>query len=162
MSAGRKGNNVDIPFRGGGMKKAANEIPAYTYGSTVVSPSAVSLEALEKLKVAVGFSAEDEHFLRMAGDVLADQTKRIVEHWRRGAISSHIRGRCDVRHASAFNLRAPFQYSSCDPMLFFSHEPNCRLAHRGRIQMWIDPLIVEPIVDRCGLAFEQENSCGTP
>lgn len=70
------------------MNKVAEEIPAYTYGTAAVSPSAVSLEELEKLKVAVGFTSEDERFLRMAGEVLADQTKRIVEHWRSGIIAN--------------------------------------------------------------------------
>jgi hypothetical protein len=70
------------------MKKVANEIPGYTYGTTAGTPPAFSLEELEKLKVSVGFTAEDERFLRMAGEVLADQTKRIVEHWRSGIIAS--------------------------------------------------------------------------
>jgi hypothetical protein len=69
------------------MKKVADEIPGYTYGTAAGTPSAVSLEALEKLKVAAGFTSEDERFLRMAGEVLADQTKRIVDHWRSGIIA---------------------------------------------------------------------------
>jgi hypothetical protein len=70
------------------MKKVADEIPGYTYGTAAVTPSVVSLEELERLKVTVGFTSEDERFLRMAGDVLAGQTKRIVEHWRSGIIAS--------------------------------------------------------------------------
>jgi Protoglobin len=70
------------------MKKVANEIPGYTYGTAARTPPEFSLEELEKLKVSVGFTAEDEHFLRMAGEVLADQTKRIVEHWRSEIIAS--------------------------------------------------------------------------
>ena len=62
------------------MKKVANEIPAYTYGTADVTLSAVPLEESEKLKVSVGFTSKDELFLRMAGEVLADQTKRMVEH----------------------------------------------------------------------------------
>ena len=70
------------------MKKVADEIPAYTYGTAAVAPSTVSANELEKLKVAVGFTSEDERFLRMAGVVLAHQTRRIVEHWRSGIIAN--------------------------------------------------------------------------
>src|ERR1700722_17682151 len=69
------------------MNKGADEIPSYTYGTAAVTPSAVSLEDLAKLKVAVGFTSEDERFLHLAGEVLADQTRRIVEHWRSGIIA---------------------------------------------------------------------------
>lgn len=70
------------------MKKVADEIPAYTYGTATVPPSPVSLDELERLKVSAGFTAEDEHFLRLAGEVLAGQTKQIVDHWRSGIIAS--------------------------------------------------------------------------
>ncbi|MGA7523629.1 MAG: protoglobin domain-containing protein [Acidobacteriaceae bacterium] len=69
------------------MKKVADEISGYSYGTAAVARSRVSLEDLEKLKVTVGFTSEDERFLRMAGEVLADQTRRIVEHWRSGIIA---------------------------------------------------------------------------
>lgn len=36
----------------------------------------------------MGFTLEDERFLRLAGEVLANQTKRVVEHWRSGIIAS--------------------------------------------------------------------------
>jgi hypothetical protein len=39
----------------------------------------VSLEELEGLKVTVGFTSQDERYLHMAGEILSDQTKRIVE-----------------------------------------------------------------------------------
>jgi hypothetical protein len=69
------------------VKKVADEIPGYTYGTATVAQSAVSLDELEQLKVAVGFTKEDELFLRMAAEVLADQTRQIVEHWRSGIIA---------------------------------------------------------------------------
>ena len=43
---------------------------------------------LESLKTSVGFTDQDEQFLHLAGEVLADQTKQIVEHWRIGIIAS--------------------------------------------------------------------------
>lgn len=69
------------------MKKVADEIPAYTYGTAAVPPSPVSLDELEKLKISAGFTVEDEHFLRLAGAGLAIQTKQIVDHWRSGIIA---------------------------------------------------------------------------
>jgi hypothetical protein len=70
------------------MKTVADQIPAYTYGTPAVAPSVVSLDELEKLKVSAGFTAEDEKYLHLAGDVLADQTKQIVDHWRSGIIAT--------------------------------------------------------------------------
>ena len=70
------------------MKKVADEIPAYTYGTPAVAASPVTLDDLEKLKASAGFTTVDEQFLRLAGEVLADQTKQIVEHWRSGIIAS--------------------------------------------------------------------------
>jgi hypothetical protein len=70
------------------MKKVADEIPAYTYGTMAVATSPVSLDELDRLKVTAGFTAEDEQFLRLAGQVLAGQTKQIVAHWRSGIIAS--------------------------------------------------------------------------
>ena len=69
------------------MKKVADQIPGYTYGAAVVGPSPVSLAELEQLKVTVGFTSEDKRYLRMAGEVLAGQTRQIVEHWRSGIIA---------------------------------------------------------------------------
>lgn len=69
------------------MKKVANHIPAYEYGAPTVATSAVSLDELENLKSSAGFTAEDERFLRLAGEVLTDQTRQIVAHWRSGIIA---------------------------------------------------------------------------
>lgn len=51
-----------------------------------VSP--VSLDELEQLKVSAGFTAADGQSLRLAGEVLSDQTRQIVSHWRSGIIAS--------------------------------------------------------------------------
>ena len=81
------------------MKKVADEIPAYTYGTTAVAASPVTLDDLEKLKVSAGFTAEDEQFLRLAGEVLADQAKQIVLHWRSGDHREHSQSRQTFAHA---------------------------------------------------------------
>jgi hypothetical protein len=119
------------------MKKIADEIPAYTYGTAAVIPSAVSLEELEKLKVSVGFTSEDELFLRMAGDVLADQTKRIVEHWRSGII------------ASIPNLARHSRTPEGDPIPQYLAQSNLRF------QQWILDTCLRPY-DQDWLNYQQE------
>jgi Protoglobin len=74
--------------RGSMIKKVAEEIPAYTYGTPAVAVSPVSLDELSGLKITAGFTAEDELFLRMAGEVLTGQTQQLVSHWRSGIIAS--------------------------------------------------------------------------
>ncbi len=70
------------------MKNASEEIRGYSYGSPEVPQSPVSLRELQELKVSVGFTDEDERYLRLVGEVLADQTEAIVHHWRSGIIAS--------------------------------------------------------------------------
>ena len=64
------------------------DIPGYAYGTDDVARSAVSLSELEELKTTVGFTYEVERYLRLAGEVLGDQTKQVVERWRSGIIAS--------------------------------------------------------------------------
>ena len=45
------------------------------------------MQELENLKVSVGFTVEDQRYLELAGEVLADQTRQIVHHWRSGIIA---------------------------------------------------------------------------
>jgi hypothetical protein len=70
------------------MNKIVQDIAGYTYGTTEVAKSRISLEDLEHLKVSAGFTNEDQTALRLAGEVLQDQTKQIVDHWRAGIIAS--------------------------------------------------------------------------
>ena len=69
------------------MKKISETIPGYAYGGDAVPKSSISLQELEQIKISVGFTEEDERYLRLAGEVLGDQTKQIVEHWRSGIIA---------------------------------------------------------------------------
>ena len=71
------------------MKRVAGDIPGYTYGTAEVPTSPVSLQDLAQLKISAGFTEDDEVALRHAGDVLADQTKAIVDQWR-GEIIARI------------------------------------------------------------------------
>ena len=70
------------------MIRVSENIPGYDYGKESVARSSVSLEDLNALKESARFTEEDGHFLRMAGEVLADQTEQIVSHWRSGIIAS--------------------------------------------------------------------------
>ena len=69
------------------MKKVAEHIHGYTYGTAEVPRSPVSMQELEDLKTSVGFTEEDQRYLRLAGEVLAVQAKRVVENWRSGIIA---------------------------------------------------------------------------
>lgn len=69
------------------MKQVAEHIPGYSYGGPDVAQSPVSVRDLEELKVSAGFTEDDERHLRLAGEVLADQVKKIVEYWRGGIIA---------------------------------------------------------------------------
>jgi hypothetical protein len=70
------------------MKQVAKDIAGYSYGHSDVVPSHFSLQELDGLKISAGFTEEDHRYLRLAGEVLADQTKQVVEHWRSEIIAS--------------------------------------------------------------------------
>ena len=70
------------------MKTIGEDIHGYTYGSSEVAMSPVSMRDLDNLKISVGFTEEDQRYLLLAGEVLADQTKQIVEYWRSGIIAN--------------------------------------------------------------------------
>jgi hypothetical protein len=63
-------------------------IPGYTYGTAAVPPSPVSLEEFELLKKSVLFTEEDQRYLRLAGEVLADQVEDVLDLWY-GFVGSH-------------------------------------------------------------------------
>ena len=69
-------------------KTVADNIHGYTYGDSSLEPSPVSLAELDSLKLSVGFTADDERFLRLAGEVLSERTEQIVDLWRRELIGS--------------------------------------------------------------------------
>lgn len=63
-------------------------IPGYTYAEAQVARSPLTTQDLDNLKKAVLFTAEDEKYLRLAGDVLADQIEDILDVWY-GFVASH-------------------------------------------------------------------------
>ena len=70
------------------MISAIDEVPGYSYGSKDIQPSSISMRELEELKVTVGWTSDDPNYLRLAGEVLAEQTRQIVDQWRNGIIAS--------------------------------------------------------------------------
>ncbi len=64
----------------------STNIPGYAYGQ--VGPSPLTLSDLDLLKKTLLFTDEDVRYLRMAGDVLADQVDDILDLWY-GYVGSH-------------------------------------------------------------------------
>lgn len=63
-------------------RMVADQIPGYDFGSPNVATSPIDERELEQLKQSSGFTPEDEHWLHVAGEVLADHTRELVEKWR--------------------------------------------------------------------------------
>jgi len=61
-------------------------IPGYTYGQVALSP--LIMQDLSALKQTVLFTDEDERYLRLAGEILQDQTDAILDVWY-GFVASH-------------------------------------------------------------------------
>ncbi|MCS7275759.1 MAG: protoglobin domain-containing protein [Dehalococcoidia bacterium] len=55
------------------------DIPGYDYGRA--GPSPLTLDDLRSLQAAVSFDDEDERYLRLAGEVLADQVEQVLDVW---------------------------------------------------------------------------------
>ncbi len=56
-------------------------IPGYTYGTTSVGSSPVTLADFELIKKTVLFGEEDVRYLRLSSEVLRDQTDAILDVW---------------------------------------------------------------------------------
>jgi Protoglobin len=56
-------------------------LAGYSYGTTAVASSPISLEDFALLKQSVGFGDADEEALRRAGAVLVDQIEAILDVW---------------------------------------------------------------------------------
>jgi hypothetical protein len=63
-------------------------IPGYTYGTASAARSPLTLHDLDLLKQAILFGPEDEKYLRLAGQVLADQIEDVLDVWY-GFVGSH-------------------------------------------------------------------------
>jgi hypothetical protein len=119
------------------MKKAAENIPGYSYGTAEIPTAPLSLQDLASLKVSAGFTDEDQRYLRLAGEVLSDQTKQIVDHWRSGII------------ASIPNLARHSRTPEGDPLPQYLANSNLRF------QQWILDTCFRPY-DQDWLNYQQE------
>lgn len=66
----------------------AVSIPGYTYGAPEVSASPVSADDVERLKTTLLWGDADDRYLRMAGEVLADQVDDVLDLWY-GYVAAH-------------------------------------------------------------------------
>jgi hypothetical protein len=66
----------------------ARSIPGYTFGAPEIARSPVTGEDVELLKATLLWSDDDDRYLRMAGEVLADQVDDVLELWY-GYVGSH-------------------------------------------------------------------------
>jgi hypothetical protein len=119
------------------MKKIAEHIPGYSYGATGVAASPVSMLDLENLKTSAGFTEEDQHYLRIAGEVLTNQTRQVVEHWR-----SHI-------IAGIPNLARHSRTPQGNPI------PEYLAASNLRFEQWILDTCLRPY-DQDWINYQQE------
>ena len=119
------------------MKQVADHIHGYTYGAAEVPASPVTLQQLQQLKISVGFTEEDQRALQLAGGVLGDQTRQVVEHWRSKIIAGipHL-----ARHSRSLEGDAL---------------PNYLAASNLRFQQWILDTCLRPY-DQSWLDYQQE------
>jgi hypothetical protein len=66
----------------------AHSIPGYSFGMSEVAASPVSAEDVDLLKATLLWDENDDRYLRMAGEVLADQVDDVLELWY-GYVGSH-------------------------------------------------------------------------
>jgi hypothetical protein len=70
------------------MNRLAMQIEGYDYGNPRVARSPVTLGELQDLKVTLCWNDENDRYLRMAGEVLQDQTTPLVDLWRKEIVGS--------------------------------------------------------------------------
>jgi IS1 family transposase len=66
----------------------AQSIPGYTFGAPDVARSPVTGEDVDLLKATLLWTDDDDRYLRMAGEVLADRVDDVLELWY-GYVGSH-------------------------------------------------------------------------
>ncbi|RMG82977.1 MAG: protogloblin ApPgb [Bacteroidetes bacterium] len=63
-------------------------IKGYDYGKATLEQSPVTMEDLTLLKKTLLWSEDDDHYLKMAGEVLKDQVEEVLDLWY-GYVGSH-------------------------------------------------------------------------
>lgn len=103
--------------------------------------SSITLQDLEELKQSACFTEYDEQWLRRAGEILADQTKAMVDQWR-GVISAHP-------HLAKYSLRPDGQ-----------KDQQYSEASGLRFQQWILDTCLRPY-DQDWLNYHRRSHYGT-
>jgi hypothetical protein len=109
------------------------QIKGYTYGQAGQPP--VSIAELELLKKTVLFTAEDEKYLRLAGEVLEDQTNEVLDIWY-----GYVGGNEHLLHYFTKNEQPNMEYLT---------------AVRARFNQWIIDLCTKPY-DQAWLNYQHE------
>ncbi|GHF14217.1 hypothetical protein GCM10014715_82070 [Streptomyces spiralis] len=112
------------------------EPSGYTYGTDEAARSPVSLAELDELRGSVGLTSEDEHYLRMAADVLSPQAEAMVDTWR-GLIA-------EQPHLAAYSAHPDGRPN-----------PEYSAASKPRFAQWIIDVCTRPY-DQAWLDYQQE------
>lgn len=97
----------------------------YDYGK--VGPSPLTMKDLDALKATVLFGPDDEKYLRMAGEVLRDQTDAVLDLWY-----GYVGGNAHLVHYFTYNGQPNAEYLT---------------AVRARFGQWI--------MDLCNMPYDQ-------
>lgn len=81
------------------------QIEGYDYGKATLEKSPVSLQDLDLLKKTLLWSVDDDRYLKMAGDVLKDQTNEVLELWY-----GYVGGNENLLHYFAKNGKPNMDY----------------------------------------------------
>jgi hypothetical protein len=108
-------------------------IKGYSYGKAAQSP--VSVTDLELLKKTVLFTSEDEKYLKLAGEVLKDQTNEVLDLWY-----GFVGGNEHLVHYFTHNGKPNMEYLT---------------AVRARFGQWIMDLCTKPY-DQDWLNYQHE------
>ena len=117
-------------------RTVAKNIPGYTYAQPDVARSPITPKDLGLLKESVGFTDDDERYLRIAGEVLLDRTEELVERWR-AVIAAHP-------HLAQYSKRPDGQ-----------PDPHYSQNSGLRFQQWIVDTCLRPY-DHDWLNYQQE------
>jgi hypothetical protein len=111
----------------------AQPIHGYTYGNVAQSP--VSIADLDLLKKTVLFDENDEKYLRLAGEILKDQTNDILDLWY-----GYVGGNAHLLHYFTKNEAPNMAYLT---------------AVRARFGQWILDMCQRPF-DQTWLNYQHE------
>lgn len=111
------------------------QIKGYDYGKTTLEKSPVSMQDLDLLKKTLLWSDDDNRYLKMAGEVLKDQTNEVLDIWY-----GYVGGNEHLVHYFGKNGKPNMDYLG---------------AVRARFGQWILDLCLKPY-DQNWLNYQHE------